>query len=353
MRTAASPYSPAFTLKTVIMPDDIVHLYAQDVRAGGWKVWEEHGYKFVEAKRPKPDQPYDWFFNPEIYVFKKPGGEEHTFSPEAVEIHKRLFDALSWAGPEYKNRRAWKQWGPIHSEIAEWYWTQTPFKKKGRITPGEWAEAIAAKLREIAARPETVKANREGLLRAAQVVEERLPAIAAKGPRVVIPSPPWGPEMAGEEFEEAEELEDEIRMVAATWLEKMANDQAAEAWSTSGDQLESDLEQMGYMSEPWIEAAFDYSVAVNGELVDKEMHPPEGYVLTDRGGEIPVVVEHVAFESLVDVTREEVSKKRQRPIPLELVERVLAREYGSVLEIPVSVSGEADVYAKPKEGEEP
>jgi len=348
----ASPYPPKFTFVTVPMPPDTVKLTADQLRSpGGAKVWEEHGYVFQGTERIHPDRPHDWFFNPTFFILTNPGGEPHKYSPEAVEIKNRLFDALSWAGPDYKNRRAWKQWSPIHSEIADWFWTTSPgseveFK---RTSPGAHAERIAEKLAEIAARPETVKANREGLLRAAQVVAQRLPASAAKGPRVMIPSPPWKPEMAGEQ--EAEELEDEIRMVAATWLDKMANDQAAEAWSTSNDQIEEDLERMGYEPQPWIEAAFDYSVAVNGELVDKQMNPPEGYGLTDRGGEIPSVEEQVDFTSLAAITRDEASKKLQRALPLELVERILVREYGSRAAIPVSVSGEADIYAQPKEEE--
>jgi len=85
--------------------------------------------------------------------------------------------------------------------------------------------------------------------------------------------------------------------------------------------------------------------------VDKQMNPPEGYGLTDRGGEIPSVEEQVDFTSLAAITRDEASKKLQRALPLELVERILVREYGSRAAIPVSVSGEADIYAQPKEEE--
>jgi hypothetical protein len=146
-----------------------------------------------------------------------------------------------------------------------------------------------------------------------------------------------------------EEIEDTVRSVAEEWLEKMANDSAAMTWSTADDQMEFDLQKRGY-ENPWVVAEFDFSIAVNGDLLEEGQtrNPPPGYEYVDLGGAIPVVEEIVDLEGLIDVTIREAHKVLGVPVAPKQVESILYREYGETREISVSVSGDATVYAKPK-----
>jgi hypothetical protein len=153
----------------------------------------------------------------------------------------------------------------------------------------------------------------------------------------------WRPDV------DPDEIDDAIREVAQEWADKMANDSAAIAWSTAGDQMEDDIEKMGY-EDPWVVADFGYSVAVNGELLDEGQtsNPPPGYEYLDLGGDIPCVEDFISLDSLVHATQKEASEKLGIPVSLKRVREILAREYGTSDEITVSASGESTVYAKPK-----
>lgn len=183
-----TPYPPRFTLVRKV--EEEMKVEAAGSQAA--RIYAEaEGFEFVESYLHNPGQPRDQFFNPEIYVFRRPGGEVYYYSPEAGEIHSKLFDALSWSRPEVVRTRAFKQFGEAHSEIAEWYWTHHPTRaemREGTRTPPEWVEEIAAKLLEIAdrrdarGRHEFASGVREALLRTAHVLLERLPSRTAERP---------------------------------------------------------------------------------------------------------------------------------------------------------------------------
>lgn len=123
-------------------------------------------------------------------------------------------------------------------------------------------------------------------------------------------------------------------------VESLANSQAAMAWSTPTDDL---VDEFG--GEVWIEAEFGDWVAVNGDPVlpgRPERKRPAGYVLTNRGGRIPAVEEEVQVDFALDAVAAALK------IPVELVDEVAARE-GYKDFAYVSVSGDADIYAKAKE----
>lgn len=131
-----------------------------------------------------------------------------------------------------------------------------------------------------------------------------------------------------------EDLREEILSALEIELERQANMDAALAWSTPGDEL---IDRYG---DVWVLADFDGHVAVNQELVGEDEdvpEPPEGYELSDEGGEIPTTEEAVALGAVV------AEVARQTGAPRAEVERV-AREEGYGEMVSVSVSGEAEVY---------
>lgn len=130
-----------------------------------------------------------------------------------------------------------------------------------------------------------------------------------------------------------EESRDRILSLAQDKLEEMANASAAMAWSTPPDE--------GGDEEYWVLATFGYESAVNGDLVDELPPPPAGYRLTDRGGTIPTTEEHVGVEHLIRAVAREMKRKDND----REVADVIHSEYGEG-EIPVSVSGESEVYAR-------
>jgi hypothetical protein len=148
------------------------------------------------------------------------------------------------------------------------------------------------------------------------------------------------PEAANAEKEE--ELDSEIYLKLEDKIESMANASAAQAWSTPND------EQIDKHGEVWIKAEFGDWVAINGDLVIDEktnMNPPEGFEKTNEGGRIPTVEEEVSLEHAID------SVAKDMKLDFDRVERVAKKE-NKKNEVYTSVSGDAEIWAKPKTDEE-
>jgi len=147
------------------------------------------------------------------------------------------------------------------------------------------------------------------------------------------------PEAANAEKEE--ELDSEIYLKLEDKIESMANASAAMAWSTPDD------EQAEKYGEVWIKAEFGDWVAINGDLVIDEKtdtNPPEGYEKTDEGGRVPTVEEEVSLEHAID------SVAKDMKLDFDRVERVAKKE-NKKNEVYTSVSGDAEIWAKPKTDE--
>ncbi len=122
-------------------------------------------------------------------------------------------------------------------------------------------------------------------------------------------------------------------------IQSLADSHAAEAWSTPTDEM---IDQFG--DDVYVMASFGDWVAVNGDLVGPDQptpKPPEGYELTDYGGHIPEEEEEVEVEAAVR------SVAQKMGIPQERVQKVADAEGYKELAY-VSVSGEAEVWAKPR-----
>ena len=142
---------------------------------------------------------------------------------------------------------------------------------------------------------------------------------------------------------------DEIRDALEDEIRRQAQLNAARAWSTPDDQTMLDLD-LSSEEDIWILADFGWNFAVNGDLVPPDQgppNPPEGFVLTDRGGRVPVVEDYGYRESAVEQV------VRAGNWPVEFVHKVLDKEFGADEEIPWTVSGETEVWMRPKieEGE--
>ncbi len=125
---------------------------------------------------------------------------------------------------------------------------------------------------------------------------------------------------------------------ASDALDTVANNQAAEAWSSPDDRYPG----------AWIVAEFGDSLAVNGELLnddDKVPERPNDFVLTDRGGRVPTTEEIVDPKAIARTVASNIGV----PSGEQIVEEILRKEnpHG----IPVSVSGETEVWMKEVEEE--
>jgi hypothetical protein len=143
-------------------------------------------------------------------------------------------------------------------------------------------------------------------------------------------APEGGPHM--EALEAAKKETDEF-------LRSQAKRQAAEAWSTPPEDLPDEYE------EAWVVATFGDWTAVNGNAVSPVPPAPRGYELTNLGGGIPVVEEYVEPGGFFAYAARK-QAKRFPDVSAEWIETSLFAEYGTS-DVPVSVSGHSEVYARP------
>jgi hypothetical protein len=121
-------------------------------------------------------------------------------------------------------------------------------------------------------------------------------------------------------------------------VDDLANQRAAEAWSTPGNQMLDDLG--AEEDEVWVEAEFGDWIAVNGDLVlpgRPGKKKPGGYVSTDRGGRVPTTEEEVQVGFAVEKVA------RDLKISEDVVQAVADQE-GMEEYVYTSVSGDVDVW---------
>lgn len=130
----------------------------------------------------------------------------------------------------------------------------------------------------------------------------------------------------------------EVSSALESAVDDLANQRAAEAWSTPGNQMLDDLG--AEEDEVWIEAEFGDWIAVNGDLVlpgRPGKKKPGGYVLTDRGGRVPTTEEEVQVGFAVEKVA------RDLKISEDVVQAVADQE-GMGEYVYTSVSGDVDVW---------
>lgn len=148
-----------------------------------------------------------------------------------------------------------------------------------------------------------------------------------------------------DEFLEDRGAYENISDAAENLIKKMANEQAAQAWSTTDDE---DL---------WIEATFGYAEAVNGDLLkdgdgelirltpeeyQKVSTPPRNFTRIRGGGDLPCQEEHVWIERIYEYIAEDMN------ISESITEKIVNETFQTFgihgMEYPVSVSGESTYY---------
>jgi hypothetical protein len=188
----------------------------------------------------------------------------------------------------------------------------------------------------------------------------------------------WGGKIAGPEYlaDDDESFKDDvlgygdIKTALEEEVERLADMSSAEAWSTAGDQMASDLEDEGFDPESIvIEAEFGDAIAVNGdplvgphwaevlgakhndlwsefgtsELTD--WLDKNGYDYLDKaGGRVPSEEGFAQGETAVYAVAEELE------LPRERVEEAAESLDWWQEEIPRGTSGHTHVWAKRKEG---
>jgi hypothetical protein len=193
----------------------------------------------------------------------------------------------------------------------------------------------------------------------------------------------WSGKIAGAEYLSDEDQafrddvlgHDEIRQALEEEAERLADISAAEAWSTAGDQLVSDMEADGYDPESIVVIGeFGDGVAVNGDvLVDQgwekalglkhEPHPQlwsdvgvrglegwlekSGFELTKFGGRVPTEEGYAYGEHVVDAVAKRLDVSRDD------VESVAKSVDWFQDEIPWGTSGDTQTWAKRRAGAEP
>jgi hypothetical protein len=139
------------------------------------------------------------------------------------------------------------------------------------------------------------------------------------------------------------DLGDDVRRAIEDEAQELADASAAQAWSTAND-IEYYQEQDPSIEDVWVEAEFGNYLAVNGDLVlpkEPERKMPEGFVLSDFGGRIPVVEEEVQMDFVIE------SVAGDFGVPVEAVKEVADYEGYKELHY-VSCSGDSDIYVKHK-----
>jgi hypothetical protein len=155
----------------------------------------------------------------------------------------------------------------------------------------------------------------------------------------------WIPEGAFDE----DELRDEIQKTLEETIESMAHAHAAEAWSTPYDDLKEKYKN------PWTIAYFGEWIAINGDLVSLAAlrRPPRDYELVHEGGRVPTTEEHVSLEHAIEaVAKNPELAKYPKEIVRRLLDEIVAKEYKNAQEIPVSVSGEVEIWARVEEDDD-
>lgn len=137
-----------------------------------------------------------------------------------------------------------------------------------------------------------------------------------------------------------EDLEDEVEKASETLIEDWADRDQAITWSYP----ESYQEDFG--PEVFITATFGDWTAVNGEI-RHDIHPPRGYVLTDRGGRIPVSEAEIQKEDLYDLIHQAVQKAIARPIPMKKIKAIVDKLHPKRY-IYSGGSGESEVWVSKK-----
>ena len=190
----------------------------------------------------------------------------------------------------------------------------------------------------------------------------------------------WGDKVAGAEYlaDEDEAFRDdvlgygEIKTALEEEVERLADESSAQAWSTAGDQLTSDIEDDGFDPESIVvEANFGDAVAINGDLLvgphwgeilgvksndlwsevgtDNLTNwlDANGYEYLDRkGGRVPSEEGYAYGETAIDAVAARLE------LPHELVEKAAESVDGWQEEMPGSSSGMTYVWAKKKTGTE-
>ncbi len=165
-----------------------------------------------------------------------------------------------------------------------------------------------------------------------------------------------GGKVAGPEYlaDEDEAFRDEvlgwgdIKTTLEEQAERLADVSAAEAWSTAGDQMMSDLEDDGYDPKSIVVLAeFGDATAVNGDITDKTVAgvegelESEGYEYVDKaGGRVPSEEAFAHADSVIEATAEELNLSED-----EVAECARALDWWQE-EIPRGTSGHTYVWAK-------
>ncbi len=149
----------------------------------------------------------------------------------------------------------------------------------------------------------------------------------------------WGPSAF-------EDLEDDIAAYLKDAEEELANERAAEGWSTPTD--EDEMEAGGDL---YVVAHFGDAVAVNGDLVE-DYAIPEGYEDTYRGGEIPtdemeLEEEHIVDRAIMNMVKDGLHKKHviEKDALKREVQKIADQTYPRRF-VYTSVSGESEIYAR-------
>jgi hypothetical protein len=144
----------------------------------------------------------------------------------------------------------------------------------------------------------------------------------------------------------------DIRSKLEEMVQEMADQSAAQAWSTPGDQLVIDLEAEGYDPKSVVSVAeFGDAVAVNGDLetdktsasVEAELEA-QGYEVTDKGGRIPAQEDFAYAEHVIRAVA------REMDLPEETVEEAAKGLDWWQEEIPSDTSGYGSIWAKKAAG---
>lgn len=145
---------------------------------------------------------------------------------------------------------------------------------------------------------------------------------------------------------------DEIRSKLEEIVKQMADESAAQAWSTVGDKAADDAARDGFDPETLIGIAeFGDAVAVGGDLEsDKSMSAVEaelerdGYELTGIGGSVPNEESHVSPEHAIRAVAKEMN--REEDVVKEAAEGLDWWPKDRYEEIAWSTSGYANVWGK-------
>lgn len=158
-----------------------------------------------------------------------------------------------------------------------------------------------------------------------------------KGNRTIVMAEIFIPE--SEEQKQEQELDDKIMDEMETQIERLANAQAAEAWSTPSDDM---IDKFG--EDVWVRADFGDATAVNGDLIrdDETAKPPEGFDLTNEGGDIPTTEEHVELRFVRDAVASALGISDDR------VDDATYKQYKGQFAV-TSASGDSEIWARPKE----